>query len=59
MQIGAVHLNERDLAVLDITAADEDAARQIMDGLPQRWAASGITRIWRNAGEPGVRARVC
>ncbi|MEU4352913.1 DUF6207 family protein [Streptomyces sp. NPDC023838] len=58
MQHDAAHLNEPGLALLDITAANEDTARKIMDRLQQMWATSGITRIWRVPGEPCVRARV-
>ncbi|MFI7236884.1 DUF6207 family protein [Streptomyces cyaneofuscatus] len=52
------HLSEPGLAVLDITAADEDTAHALMDGLQQLWATSGITPTRREPGQPGVRARV-
>lgn len=52
------HLSEPGLAVLDITAADEDTAHALMDGLQQLWATSGITLIRREPGLPGVHARI-
>ncbi|MEU3629131.1 DUF6207 family protein [Streptomyces fradiae] len=58
MQIDEQHIAEQGLAVLDVTAADEDTIRKVLDGLQQTWATSGITPVWRVPGEPGVRARV-
>ncbi|MFJ7069721.1 DUF6207 family protein [Streptomyces sp. NPDC101115] len=58
MQIYEEHIAEPGLVVLDITAADEETARAVMDGLQQRWATSGVTPLWRVPGEEGVRARV-
>ncbi|MER8199060.1 DUF6207 family protein [Streptomyces microflavus] len=52
------HLSEPGLAVLDITAADEDTAHALMDGLQQLWATSGITPTRREPGQPGVHARI-
>ncbi|MGA5045227.1 DUF6207 family protein [Streptomyces arboris] len=56
--IAPQHLSEPGLAVLDITAADEDTAHALMDGLQQLWATSGITPTRREPGQPGVRARI-
>ncbi|MFJ8973798.1 DUF6207 family protein [Streptomyces anulatus] len=52
------HVSEPGLVVLDITAADEETALALMDGLQQLWATSGITEIRRDPAQPGVRARV-
>lgn len=52
------HLNEPGLAVLDLTAADEEPALALMDGLQHPWAISGITPIRREPGLPGIPARV-
>ena len=58
MQIDEQHLAEPGLVVLDVTAADEDTLRAVMDGLQEQWATSGITPVRRTPGEPGARARV-
>ncbi|MFF8919037.1 DUF6207 family protein [Streptomyces sp. NPDC015032] len=58
MQIDKQHIAEPGLVVLDITAADENTLRAVMDSLQQQWATSGITPVRRLPGEPGVRARV-
>ncbi|MFF3343650.1 DUF6207 family protein [Streptomyces flavidovirens] len=58
MQIDERHIAEPGLAVLDITAADEDTIRTVMASLQQQWATSGITPVWHVPGERGVRARV-
>ncbi|MET8921609.1 MULTISPECIES: DUF6207 family protein [Streptomyces] len=52
------HVSEPGLVVLDITAADEETALALMDGLQQLWATSGIATIRRDPAQPGVRARV-
>ncbi|WP_334665053.1 DUF6207 family protein [Streptomyces cyaneofuscatus] len=52
------HLSEPGLAVLDITAAHEDTAHALMDGLQQLWATSGITPTRREPGQPSVHARI-
>ena len=52
------HIAEPGLAIVDITASDEDTIRTMMDALQQQWATSGITPVWRVPGEAGVRARV-
>ncbi|WP_405504601.1 DUF6207 family protein [Streptomyces anulatus] len=52
------HLSKPGLAVLDITAADEDTAHALMDGLQQLWATSGITLIRREPGLPGIHAHI-
>ena len=59
MQIDEQCIAEPGLAVLDITAADEDTIRLVMDALQQHWATSGITPVWRMLGQAGVLARVC
>ncbi|WP_327350129.1 DUF6207 family protein [Streptomyces sp. NBC_01321] len=56
--IDEVHVSEPGLVVLDITAHDEATARAVMAALEQRWATSGITVVRREAGAPGVSARV-
>ncbi|MBB4161698.1 DUF6207 family protein [Streptomyces cinereoruber] len=58
MRIDEEHIAEPGLVVLDVTAADEETARAVMDGLQQKWATSGVTPVWRVPGEAGVRARV-
>jgi DsbC/DsbD-like thiol-disulfide interchange protein len=58
MRIDEQHVAEPGLVVLDVTAADEDTIRAVMDGLQQQWATSGVTPVWRTPGEAGVRARV-
>ncbi|WP_307717404.1 DUF6207 family protein [Streptomyces sp. V4I23] len=47
MQVDEQHIAEPGLLVLDITAADEDTVRAMMDGLRRQWATSGITPVWR------------
>ncbi|MBT2511333.1 hypothetical protein J7I98_37065 [Streptomyces sp. ISL-98] len=49
------HIAEPGLVVLDITAADEDTVRTVMDGLQQQWATSDVTPVWRVPGEYGHR----
>ncbi|MEU0270393.1 DUF6207 family protein [Streptomyces sp. NPDC006307] len=51
-------MTERGLVVLDVTASDEETVTAVMESLQQMWATSGVTRVWRTPGEPGVRARV-
>ncbi|ALC18377.1 DUF6207 family protein [Streptomyces pristinaespiralis] len=58
MQIDEQNIAEPGLVVLDITAADEDTVRAVLDGLQQQWVTSGVTPVWRTPGEAGVRARV-
>ncbi|MGW0777248.1 DUF6207 family protein [Streptomyces sp. NPDC002835] len=57
-QVDEQHISEPGLVVLDITAADEDTIRAVMDGLRQRWTTSGITPVWRTPGDAGIKARV-
>ncbi|MFE7045467.1 DUF6207 family protein [Streptomyces atratus] len=57
MKIDEQHVAEPGLVALDITAADEDTVRTVMDGLQQQWATAGITPVWRTPGEVGVKAR--
>ncbi|MGW0315151.1 DUF6207 family protein [Streptomyces flavidovirens] len=58
MEIDEQHSAEPGLVVLDISAADEDTVRAVMEGLQQQWATSGVTPVWRTPGEAGVKARV-
>lgn len=58
MRIDEERIAEPGLVVLDVTAADEETVRAVMDGLQQKWATSGVTPVWRVPGEAGVRARV-
>ncbi|MFD0371130.1 DUF6207 family protein [Streptomyces sp. NPDC127114] len=58
MQIDEKHIAEPGLVVMDVTAADEETARVVMNGLQQWWATSGVTPVWRVPGEEGVRSRV-
>ncbi|WP_336317590.1 DUF6207 family protein [Streptomyces lavendofoliae] len=58
MNIDEQHVAEPGLAVLDVTAADEDTVRTVVEGLQQLWATSGVTAVWRVPGQAGVRARV-
>ncbi|MEU6988541.1 DUF6207 family protein [Streptomyces sp. NPDC046324] len=46
---------EPGLVVLDVTAADEDTVRAVMDTLQQQWATSGITPVWHSRERPGSR----
>lgn len=57
-EIDAQHIAEPGLVVLDITAADEDTLRTVMDSLQRQWATSGVTPVWRTPGQPGITARV-
>ncbi|MFD4721524.1 DUF6207 family protein [Streptomyces sp. NPDC058423] len=57
-EIDEQHVGEPGLVILDITAADEETLRKVMDGLQQHWATSAVTPVWRTPGEPGVKARV-
>ncbi|MET9378863.1 DUF6207 family protein [Streptomyces sp. NPDC002992] len=58
MRINEQHIAEPGLVVLNVTAADENTVRAVMDGLQQQWATSGITPVWRTPGKAGVTARV-
>ncbi|MGX1887270.1 DUF6207 family protein [Streptomyces sp. NPDC055287] len=58
MRIDEQHIAEPGLVFLDVTAADEDTIRAVMDGLQQQWATSSVTPVWRTPGESGVRARM-
>ncbi|MET9438780.1 DUF6207 family protein [Streptomyces sp. NPDC006551] len=58
MHIDEQHIAEPGLVVLDVTGADEDTVRAVMDALQQQWATSGITPVWRTPGEAGVKARL-
>ncbi|MCD9904200.1 DUF6207 family protein [Streptomyces sp. MT29] len=54
--IAARHVSEPGLVVLGITAADEETALALMDGLQQPWAASGITEVRRGPAHLGSQA---
>lgn len=56
--IDATQIPEPGLVVLDLTAHDEATAHAVMAGMERLWATSGITLVRREAGVPGVRARV-
>lgn len=51
-------MSEPGLVVVDIAALDEETAGAVMSRLDDLWATSGIGRVRRVAGEPGVRARL-
>lgn len=57
-RIDATQIPEPGLVVLDVTAHDEATAHAVMAVLEQTWATSGFTPVRREAGVPGVRARV-
>jgi hypothetical protein len=57
-RIDEQHLSEPGLMVLDITAADEATALAAMNELDRWWATSGVGRVRRVPGEPGVKARL-
>ncbi|MGR3935298.1 DUF6207 family protein [Streptomyces sp. BRA346] len=57
-RIDEVHVSEPGLVVVDIAALDEETAGAVMSRLDDLWATSGIGRVRRVAGEPGVRARL-
>ncbi|GAA1545010.1 hypothetical protein GCM10009730_62590 [Streptomyces albidochromogenes] len=57
-QVDEQHIREPGRVVLDITAADEETIRAVMDGLQRQWATSGVTPVWRTPGEAGVKARM-
>ncbi|MFJ3164204.1 DUF6207 family protein [Streptomyces kanasensis] len=58
MRIDEQHIAEPGLVVLDVTAADEDTLRAVMEDLDRQWATSGVTSVRRTPGPAGVRARV-
>jgi hypothetical protein len=49
---------EPGLVVLDVTAADEATVKAVMYEPEWIWAPSGIGRVRREPGKPGVKARV-
>ncbi|MFK8911811.1 DUF6207 family protein [Streptomyces sp. YS-3] len=60
MAIDEQHLDQPGLAVLDITAADEDTARVVRECLQQLWATSGVAPVRRVPGQarcPGTGVR--
>ncbi|MFD6994110.1 DUF6207 family protein [Streptomyces sp. NPDC059943] len=57
-RIDTTQIPEPGLVVLDLTAHDEPTAHTVMAALEGMWATSGITAVRREAGVPGVRARV-
>ncbi|WP_424863781.1 DUF6207 family protein [Streptomyces sp. MMS24-I29] len=58
MQIDEQHIAEPGLVVLDITAADKDTLRTVMDVLQQWWATSGIAPVRRFRAPAAFPARV-
>ncbi|MFH8371429.1 DUF6207 family protein [Streptomyces sp. NPDC018031] len=56
--VDEVHVSEPGLVVVDITAHDEATAQAVMGELEKRWATSGVARVRRVPGAPGVTARV-
>lgn len=46
------------MVVLDITCADEETVITVISTLEQVWATSGIVAVYRDPGQPGVRARL-
>lgn len=57
-RIDTTQIPEPGLVVLDLTAPDEATAHTVMATLERWWATSGITPVRREAGVPGVHARV-
>ncbi|MFJ4836336.1 DUF6207 family protein [Streptomyces sp. NPDC088747] len=55
--INEVHVSERGLAVVDITAADDATAFTLQEALAGRWATATADRTTRSPGQPGVRLR--
>jgi hypothetical protein len=57
MKIHDEHLSEPGLAVVDITAADEETATQAAAALGALWRSSGPTAPWHTPGQAGVCVR--
>ncbi|SOE08988.1 hypothetical protein SAMN06272775_0066 [Streptomyces sp. 2323.1] len=57
MKISQEHLREPGLVVIDVTAADEETARQAAAALGGLWLSSGPSAPWRTPGQPGVTIR--
>ncbi|MFJ8669756.1 DUF6207 family protein [Streptomyces sp. NPDC093600] len=47
MRIDEQHIAEPGLVVLEVTGADEDTVRVVMEALQDQWATSGVTPVWR------------
>ncbi|MFF0561949.1 DUF6207 family protein [Streptomyces sp. NPDC004266] len=56
--IDPIHLSEPGLVVLDITGLDEATMQAAAAEITSRWATSGIPKVRRIPGEPGVSARL-
>ncbi|MFJ9381982.1 DUF6207 family protein [Streptomyces sp. NPDC101455] len=52
------HVAEPGLAVVDVTAADDQTAFAVQELLAGRWATAEADRTTREPGEPGVRLRL-
>ncbi|MFJ6752074.1 DUF6207 family protein [Streptomyces sp. NPDC091266] len=57
MKIHDEHLSEPGLAVVDITAADEETATQAAAVLGGLWRSSGPSAPWHTPGQAGVTVR--
>ncbi len=58
MSIHEQHIAEPGLVVLDVTAADENTVRTVMETLQRHWATSGVMPVRRTPGEAGVKTRL-
>ncbi|MEU1180831.1 DUF6207 family protein [Streptomyces sp. NPDC005820] len=56
-KIREAHVAAPGLAVVDIAAADDEAAFTVQDLLAARWAIAPGDRTTHTPGEPGVRLR--
>lgn len=54
MKIDDEHLSEPGLAVVDITAADEETATQAAAALGGLWRSSGPSALWHTPGQDSV-----
>ncbi|MFJ6752132.1 DUF6207 family protein [Streptomyces sp. NPDC091266] len=59
MKIHDEHLSEPGLAVVDITASDEEPATQAAAALGGLWRSSGPSAPWHTPGEAGVTVCAC
>ncbi|MEV5013509.1 DUF6207 family protein [Streptomyces sp. NPDC053780] len=55
--INEVHVSEPGLVVVDIAAADDEAAFTFHTALAARWATTAVERTTREPGQGGVRLR--
>ncbi|MFI8169873.1 DUF6207 family protein [Streptomyces sp. NPDC085931] len=56
-QINESHVAVPGLAVVEVTAADDDTAFAVQELLAARWAIAPADHTTRAPGEPGVRLR--